>query len=252
VPHRLQGGVTGGQRNIERKVNINYAYPFARSTTDNHLYRTGKKIPEQMKILNSKNVYSTLFIIALLSYLALSKIFHLNILDSIVFAIISASIIYIALIFLSIYLSLITNGFKNRAARIQEKQALEKLLEIAHKSGDKELIREQEQLAKEFLAIIDKPENKYKRKKRPFHGTTIYLITPGFIYAAYTQDFIINPTIAESLSAIIVLLTSYIVIRVISKKETIIASKTAGKKPQDREKSLRPCSLFFHLLLGFG
>lgn len=198
-----------------------------------------------MKIVNPKYTYIALLIIALLSYLALSKILHLNILDRIVFAIISAIALYIALFLASIYLSLITRGFKKRAARIQEKEALEKLLEIAHKSRDKELIREQEQLAKDFLAITDKPENKHKRNKTSFHKKTIYLLTPGCIYAMYTEDFVINPTIAESLVAITTLLTSYIVIRVITKKETVIKPIIAGKKTS------RPIKLFTSIVMVF-
>ncbi|MDF1831413.1 MAG: hypothetical protein P1U52_03625 [Porticoccaceae bacterium] len=200
--------------------------------------------------MNPKYTYIALLIIALLSYLALSKISHLNILDRIVFAIISAITLYIALFLASIYLSLITRGFKKRAARIQEKEALEKLLEIAHKSRDKELIREQEQLAKDFLAITDKPENKHKRKKRPFHEKTIYLLIPGCIYAFYTQDFIINPTIVESLGAITVLLTSYIVIRVITKKETVINPIIAGKKTSRPRKFFTAIVMVFSLFVG--
>ncbi|OUS14101.1 hypothetical protein A9Q89_01140 [Gammaproteobacteria bacterium 53_120_T64] len=77
-----------------------------------------------------------------------------------------------------------------------------------------------------FLKNRKKPQ----KKKTPSINKIIFILAPGFFYATYTEDFVIDTRSAGNLVYIVLLTTLYITIKLFINKERVIPLEIDGKK----------------------
>ncbi|OUS18175.1 hypothetical protein A9Q88_01260 [Gammaproteobacteria bacterium 50_400_T64] len=205
------------------------------------------------------DIFSTFFLITLLAALALYKLPNFDIVISIAIAFMGTLLIYPKLLHFHMDLKPIIHKFKNREIIKQQKEALDDLLAIAHKAGDKDLIREHEQLSKDLIKDLESPKKTPSQKKKTApQDKFLWIVLPGIIYAVYTSDFVIDTKSARNLAYIALFITLYITIKLFIGKERVVPLEINGKKASKLKQAYRSlllvvllfCSIFTNIAIS--